>query len=166
MNGDFEIVGDDAREARIVAVVLGEASDFECEEVKRLCEEEPELKIFRRRIEALHGLMGEPVESSEDGQADWKLSDQKRQKVLAILAEEEADTDTVVVTLSPRKRKWKSTYWQPIAALLAVSATAFYVTRVTLFDSAKSVQAEAPSRLSERFSSLGKQVKGRKEDQS
>src|ERR1044071_2167108 len=46
-------------EARIVAWVAGEASPFEVAELERLVAEKPELAIFKRRIEAVHGLVGE-----------------------------------------------------------------------------------------------------------
>ena len=45
-------------EARVVAWVLDEASAFEVAELERLCAEKPELGIFKRRIEAVHGLVG------------------------------------------------------------------------------------------------------------
>ena len=79
---NFEILGDEALEARVVAWVLGEASDFEAEELKRLCEEQPELEVFRRRIEAVHGLAGEAMRAPL---VDWKLPPQKRAKVLALM---------------------------------------------------------------------------------
>ncbi len=46
-------------EARITALVLGEASEFEIDELERLIQEMPELAIFRRRIKAMHELLGE-----------------------------------------------------------------------------------------------------------
>ena len=44
-------------EARVVAWVLGEASEFEAAELARIIAEKPELGIFKRRIEAVHGLV-------------------------------------------------------------------------------------------------------------
>ena len=55
----FDTVGDESVEARIVAWVLGETSAFEAAELERLCEERPELLVFRRRMRALHGLLTE-----------------------------------------------------------------------------------------------------------
>ena len=60
-NNPFEVVGDQPLEARVVAWVLGEASAFEAEELARLCKETPELEVFRRRIEAVHGLVEQDV---------------------------------------------------------------------------------------------------------
>lgn len=72
----FDTVGDEPIEARIVAWVLGEASAFEAAELERLCEERPELLVFRRRMTALHGLLTE-AESAQPDKA-WKLTPAKR----------------------------------------------------------------------------------------
>ncbi len=81
MNPDSPIhnPADEALEARIVSWVLGEASAFEAAELERLCEERPELLVFRRRMRDLHGLLTD----SEAAQPDdgWKLPEEKR-KVL------------------------------------------------------------------------------------
>jgi hypothetical protein len=81
MNPDtpFTTIGDEPVEARIVAWVLGEASAFEAAELERLCEEKPELMVFKRRMLALHGLLNE----AENPQADdaWKLTPEKRKAV-------------------------------------------------------------------------------------
>ena len=116
MSDDFKIVGDEAREARIVAVILGQASDFEREEVDRLCEENAELQVFRRRLEAVHGLIGESrTQNPESKGAEWKLSKEKRAAVLAKLGEKET-----VVTLPQKKGPFLNpAIWQ-VAACAAV----------------------------------------------
>jgi len=75
----FDTVGDAPVEARIVAWVLGEASHFEAAELERLCEERPELLVFRHRMRALHGLLTEAEAAEPD--LSWKLSPEK-QKIL------------------------------------------------------------------------------------
>ena len=88
----FTTHGDEPVEARIVAWVLGEASAFEAEELERLCEERPELAVFKRRIEAVHGLAKEAHDHKED--ARWKLSLSKRSAINELIgAEEEAAED-------------------------------------------------------------------------
>ncbi|MAS94703.1 MAG: hypothetical protein CMO55_16005 [Verrucomicrobiales bacterium] len=68
-------------EARIVALVLGEASDFEREELERVFEEQPELRLFHDRIESADELLrGIATESSDD--SVWKLSKEHRTTVL------------------------------------------------------------------------------------
>ena len=69
-------IGDEPVEARIVAWVLGEASGFEAAELERLCEERPELLVFRRRMLALHGLLTEAEAAKPD--ESWKLPPEKR----------------------------------------------------------------------------------------
>ncbi|MEM9367864.1 MAG: von Willebrand factor type A domain-containing protein [Planctomycetota bacterium] len=73
-------------EARIVAWVLGEASDFECEQLIELLEKRPDLVAFRNQIKAMHALMidvgeGDPLDDS--GDQEWKLSATNRELVLA-----------------------------------------------------------------------------------
>ena len=80
----FTTVGDEPVEARIVAWVLGEASGFEIAELERLCEERPELLVFRRRMLAMHGLLAE-VSLTDDS---WKLSPEKRKPIDEIFGQE------------------------------------------------------------------------------
>ena len=82
----FDTVGDDSVEARIVAWVLGETSAFEAAELERLCEERPELLVFRRRMRALHGLLTEAEASEKDH--SWKLPAEKRKVLDEIFGEE------------------------------------------------------------------------------
>ncbi len=66
-------------EARIVALVLGETSDFERAELERLLGSRPELAIFKRRIEAVHGLV---AEADKPAQQALTLSSDRRAKLL------------------------------------------------------------------------------------
>jgi Ca-activated chloride channel family protein len=80
MNGDNHHNGpepwsDPAHEARIVAWVLGEASEFEIADLKRLIAENPELAAFKRRIEAVHGLLGEAAKPDAE---PWALAPERR----------------------------------------------------------------------------------------
>tara|TARA_R110002096_G_scaffold4501_52_gene21389 strand:+ start:3727 stop:6960 length:3234 start_codon:yes stop_codon:yes gene_type:complete len=72
-------------EARIVALVLGEASDFEREELERLIAEKPELALFRDRIASTHELLSE-VASGKGEAAEWKLSAERRKTVLDVVS--------------------------------------------------------------------------------
>ncbi|MDF1740738.1 MAG: von Willebrand factor type A domain-containing protein [Verrucomicrobiales bacterium] len=79
-------------EARIVALVLGEASDFEKEELERLIGEKPELGLFRDRIESMHTMLrsnGKTASLKEEG--EWKLSPERRGAVLDVLGGDAAD---------------------------------------------------------------------------
>lgn len=81
----FPTHGDDALEARIVSWVLGEASAFEAAELERLCEERPELLVFKRRMQTLHGLLVEAETSQPD--EDWKLPEEKRRALDELFAD-------------------------------------------------------------------------------
>lgn len=121
MNDDFEIVADEAQEARIVAVILGEASDFEGEEVARLCAENPELQIFRRRMEAVHGLLGDsanpaPAPAPNSGATSWKLSGKKREEILSRLGEKER--------VAPGPRRKRSLSRETTRTLIQIAACA------------------------------------------
>ena len=106
-------------EARVVAWVLGEASDFEAAELTRLCAEQPELAVFKRRIEAVHGLLGEATRPARHELP--RLSPERRAKVLAVIggASATADTDNETRALKRSRSTWRA--WAvPMAACLAL----------------------------------------------
>ena len=103
-------------EARIVALLLGEASDFEREELNRLLEDREDLRQFKSQIQHVHKLMhhaagdeplvDEPLvdatEIDESLEKDWKLDPEKRTAVLAALGgETTASTSGASVLPSP-----------------------------------------------------------------
>lgn len=81
----FTTHGNEPVEARIVSWVLGEASAFEAAELERLCDAQPELMIFKRRMEAVHGLLGEAERPPRD--ALWKLTSRKRLAIEKLISE-------------------------------------------------------------------------------
>lgn len=104
-------------EARVVALVLGEASPFESAELERLMEEKPELAIFRRRIEAVHGLVGESLHP--DGEK-LKLSAERREKLLATIGGD-AVSDGKEVPFRKRRRALSFREWfYTIAASIVI----------------------------------------------
>ena len=120
----FDTIGDAPVEARIVAWVLGEASAFEATELERLCEERPELLVFRRRMRALHGLLTEAEAAETDH--SWKLPPEKRKALDEIFGVE------TVVQLDARKELRVRRYGR--RAMLAIAACVvitFFVVRMT-----------------------------------
>ncbi len=106
-------------EARVVAWVLGEASAFEAAELTRLCAEQPELAVFKRRIEAINGLVRT---AARPPVRPLVLSPERRAKVLAVIGDPEAGP---VATSRAKARKdngwmgWRA--WAlPAAACLTV----------------------------------------------
>lgn len=114
-------------EARIVALVLGEASDFEVEELTRQIERRPELASFKLRMQKVHGLL-QDVAASEFGPQgeDWKLSADRRNAVLAVIRGEATVQPAIRdLNLSSRQRvsgkrslRWNLT---KVAAVLCVA---------------------------------------------
>ena len=85
MNKDLQTYIEPELEARIVALVLGEASAFEAEELERLMSEKPELNTFRTGLEKIHGVVAEAHEEQDD--SEWQLSEGRRGKILAKIEE-------------------------------------------------------------------------------
>lgn len=78
-------------EARIVALVLGEASDFETDELNRLMSERPELAAFKLQMKQIHGSLREVSCGEVDSpEAEWKLSAERRSVVMAVIRGESA----------------------------------------------------------------------------
>ncbi|MCA9170764.1 MAG: von Willebrand factor type A domain-containing protein, partial [Planctomycetales bacterium] len=74
-------------EARLVALALGEVSDFERDELLQLVADRPEVAAFLQEIQEVHGLLAE-VGAADDSQsvdASWRLPDKLRSKLLETL---------------------------------------------------------------------------------
>ncbi|MEN8773845.1 MAG: von Willebrand factor type A domain-containing protein [Akkermansiaceae bacterium] len=85
MNDELQTYIEPQLEARIVALVLGEASAFEAEELERLMSEKPELKAYRTGLKKIHGVVSEAHRNEEDFK--WKLSENRRGEILAKIEE-------------------------------------------------------------------------------
>ncbi|TWU43969.1 von Willebrand factor [Novipirellula aureliae] len=73
-------------EARIVALVLGEVSDLEREQLERLIAQRPELASYQADIQALHGLLRDVASGHfADPNEDWKLPTEKRDAILSAI---------------------------------------------------------------------------------
>ena len=78
-------------EARIVALVLGESSDFEREELERLCDERREVAMVRKQMEDLHELLRESTPGDgPDVSGEWKLPSAKKEHLFASMEKAEA----------------------------------------------------------------------------
>ena len=94
-------------EARIAALVLGEASDFERDELERLLQQRPELAEFKTHIERMDGLLRQvgSGEMPSVQEATWKLPVEKREAVLAVI-EGRAPQRTKVGAAKILSRAW------------------------------------------------------------
>ena len=104
-NPNLTAIGDEPIEARIVAWVLGDASAFEAAELERLCDERPELQVFRRRMRALHGLLTE-AEAAEPDTA-WQLPPEKRK----VLDELFGTPEPIAIPIAIAKRRRRFPHW-------------------------------------------------------
>jgi secreted protein with Ig-like and vWFA domain len=127
-------------EARVVAWVAGEASAFEVAELERLLVEKPELAIFKRRIEAVQGLVAEAVRPDRE---PLRLSPERRAKLQQTIGKAEKPapaakpaTSKVVPFATARQMYW--IYLQRlsmIAAGLIVGLTILSGVRYVMFPS-------------------------------
>lgn len=133
-------------EARIVALVLGEASDFETEELERLIKSRPELAAFKREMEEVSSLLREVGAGEELPGSDWGLPSERRQVVLDAIQGKVAtaanDASEAVVSEPSRfrRRRW-------ISFAEAVVATAIIAVMIGLLLPATQMARESARRL-------------------
>ena len=117
MKHDHNLPSDSELEARIVAWVLGEASPFEIAELERHIAAEPALAVFKRRIEAVHGLV---QQANRLPSPELRLSPERRAKLLATIGaagETPATPQTeVLYPLVGKRTRWKVPVWAYSAA--------------------------------------------------
>ncbi|NNM30577.1 MAG: DUF3520 domain-containing protein [Akkermansiaceae bacterium] len=124
-NSDLHAWIEPEMEARIVAAILGEASDFERDELERLMNERPELRVFKRRLEAVHGLIGDAVATHRD--PEWRLGSARRAELLeAIGGPAEEGGVTVIPGETARERR----IGKAGRRVLAMAAACFLLTLV------------------------------------
>ncbi len=113
---------DPALEARVVAHVLGETSAFEAAELDRHLADNPELALFRRRITAIHDLVGTATHPDAE---PLRLAPDRRAQLLAAIGTVTAEPSETVRVLSPTRRNWSTPrILVPLAACLIVTAIA------------------------------------------
>ncbi|MFP6880958.1 MAG: hypothetical protein VCA34_08410, partial [Roseibacillus sp.] len=94
-SGDLHAWIEPEIEARVVALILGEASDFEVEELERMMEERPEIRVFKRRVESVHGLLGNTLAPGDD--AEWRLAPETRANLFEAIELSEPADEVVVM---------------------------------------------------------------------
>ena len=101
MNEESKPTIDPELEARIVAMVLGEASDFEAEALRQMISEREELAAFESEMLAVDGLLRVATESESIDGGDWKLPADRRASVLeAIGAKANGDDEPPLIRLA------------------------------------------------------------------
>ena len=114
-------------EARLVALILGEASDFEREELERMMAEQPELSAFYDEIMQTHDLMTEIGHDDVAPQGDWKLPAARREVVVQtfsgevhVTAKEGNTTSKGKRIFRPRRITWIVSSLAAVLCLVAV----------------------------------------------
>ncbi|MEM0926469.1 MAG: hypothetical protein AAGJ83_10565 [Planctomycetota bacterium] len=125
MNEDSQSMIDPELEVRIVAMVLGEASDFEAEQLRGMIDDRPELAAFERELLAVDGLLRDATESDSTEGEDWKLPAERRSQVLgAIGASHEAPSSHADSGSSHVQQSFFSK--KRFATLMAMAAVALF----------------------------------------
>lgn len=132
MNDDLHSFIEPELEARIVALILGEASAFEKEELERIIAERPEVAIWKRRIELVHGLVGEASQPDEVDR--WTLSSERRERVLRV-ARKEKETNPFRLAEIPRRSERRQ--WFVVAAAVAICFVIFGLMTPSILKSKK-----------------------------
>ena len=95
MNNESKPPIDPRDEMRIVAWVMGEASDFEQDELEQLVAERPELAAYRDEVVNLHRLLAVVGSGEAKPEPDWRLPRKNREHLLAVISGE-TDPDAAV----------------------------------------------------------------------
>ena len=95
MNNESKPLIDPRDEMRIVAWVMGEASDFEQDELEQLMAERPELAAYRDEVVNLHRLLAVVGSGEAKPDPDWRLPSKNRDHLLAVISGE-TDPDAAV----------------------------------------------------------------------
>ena len=121
MNDDLQSFIEPELEARLVALILEEASAFEVEELERILRERPEAALAKQRLEEAHVLLGQAMEQPDDDD-DWKLSMDRRKKILAAFDEGTADLHESALSKDRdiSIAQWRSIYATAACLMVAV----------------------------------------------
>ena len=102
-------------QVRLMNLVMGEASDFERDQLQLLMEQRPELIAYYQHLEHLHGLLSEVGAGELEIDVDtstaedvWQLPTDRRERVLAIL-DNRNPSPLEKVTLA---NKWWPKHWR------------------------------------------------------
>jgi secreted protein with Ig-like and vWFA domain len=118
-NPDLNLWIDPELEARVIAWVLGEVSDFEAAELERLVEEKPELGLFRKRIQEAHELAAEAMGPDTE---KLRLSPERRAELLSRISAptEETEPEIPIVFRRSLTINWRK--WVPAGAVTVAAS--------------------------------------------
>ena len=152
---DLSTLIDPELEARVVAWVSGEASPFEAAELARLTNEKPELAIFKRRIAAVSGLIGEAIRPDKE---PLRLAPDRRTKLLQALGVGESNTaptasaNTVALPLAYSQTKKQRGRRQMLAIAASLTVGLFTLISFRQYQSGFEMDKEAKNSRQEPIS--------------
>ena len=116
-------------QVRLMNLVMGEASDFERDQLQLLMEQRAEVAAYYQHLEHLHGLLcevgaGDPTINVDPASPaeDWQLPADRRAQVLAVLDSQKSPSqpDKVVLANKSKPKRWRMSAAQ--IAVIALSA--------------------------------------------
>ncbi len=117
-------------QVRLMNLAMGEASDFESDQLQSLMEQRPELAAYLLHLQHLHGLLCEvgtiPSSSEatpESSDENWKLSAERRDKLLKFLDAKQPNPQVALsVNRSGANKPMSISSWIKVMAVLATAA--------------------------------------------
>lgn len=116
-------------QVRLMNLVMGEASDFERDQLQLLMEQRAEVAAYYQHLEHLHGLLcevgaGDPTINNDPASPaeDWQLPADRRAQVLAVLDSQKSSNqpDKVALANESKPKRWRMSAAQ--IAVIALSA--------------------------------------------
>ena len=136
-------------QVRLMNLVMGEASDFELDQLQLLMEQRSEVAAFYQHLEHLHGLLcevgaGELAMDTEPAKSEdaWQLSADRREKLLAVLDGTDQLPLAKVVLASSLNTKQKSVgsrWWATAGVIVTVASVLLFLILLPSVQSARSV---------------------------
>ncbi len=147
-NGDTPKGIDEALEVRIVAWLLGEASEFEQAELEAMVRDDAAVRAFHGEMKALVGDARSAHGMDGPGEEDWKLPDDRRDKVLAELGatpSRKKSSSGALMGHWPGAAIKRRMQWISMAAAVALFGFGLWAASRMMFtnDIAKMAQAES-----------------------
>ena len=144
MNEDFDsnFIGNNSNnnrmdtelQVRLMNLVMGEASDFERDQLQTLMEERTDVAAYYQHLEHLHGLLCEVGTgelsldtAASDKDSTWRLSTDRRDKLLAILDGEVQNPSAKVELANSSSTKPKPLWSRAWMTALATAAASLLV---------------------------------------
>lgn len=119
-------------QVRLMNLLMGEASDFEQDQLQLMMEQHENVAAYYQHLQHLHGLLCEVAVDEFSAQNDvpesrdaWRLSTDRRNQVLAVLDGQEHQTAAKVVVLAaPTKKAQRSLWsrWSTVGILAAAAS--------------------------------------------